>query len=182
MNTNTFHPSADPSTMNRDEVRSAIAIKVLAHPEAPASLGMYSDFFTAPTSTRAGRKNNFAVWTRGCAPELVAELRALVDRLDEIDAASEAARSLGSIRTPKKAASSRANGAKGGRPRTSVEECFCSGRRGAGEARGYYADGRFRVSAREADRLCRVWGIAPDNLSELYVYGEGGSRVPVWTR
>lgn len=109
-----------PDTMTRDEIRSAIALKVLAHTEAPRGLNLYSDFFTAPTSTRAGRKNNFAIWTRGCSPELVAELRALCDRLDALDAASEAASALGrlggSSTSPAKRAAVRANGAKGGRP------------------------------------------------------------------
>ena len=97
-------------------------------------------------------------------------------------AAAAIGRIGGSSTSPAKRAASRANGAKGGRPATSVEDCFCAGRRDSGTARGYYADGRFRVSAREAARLCRVWGVAPANLSELYVYGDDGTRVPVWTR
>ena len=62
------------------------------------------------------------------------------------------------------------------------EDCFLSGRRGFGNARGYFEGGRFRVSEREAARLCRSWNITRDNLSELYVIGEMGEHVPVWTR
>jgi hypothetical protein len=62
------------------------------------------------------------------------------------------------------------------------EDCFLSGRSGFGKARGYFEGGRFLVSEREAARLCRSWNIARDYLSELYVIGEMGEHVPVWTR
>lgn len=98
------------------------------------------------------------------------------------NAAAALGRMGGASTSPAKRAASRANGAKGGRPKTTEEDCFLAGHRDAGKARGYYADGRFRVSEREAARLCRSWGIVRDNISELYVYGEDGKRVPVWTR
>lgn len=44
---------------------------------------------------------------------------------------AEAARILGSIRTPKKAASSKENGVKGGRPKKAIDELPCTcGRQG----------------------------------------------------
>lgn len=80
------------SKMTRDEVRAQIALLVWAHPEAPRELNLYVDFFVSAATSAGGRKSNFAIWTRGCAPELVAELRALCDRLDELDAAKSAAK------------------------------------------------------------------------------------------
>ena len=117
--------------MNKEEALGAIAlncIRLQCLEEFPPHRNGYLEHLVSPCATRHMREDAFAMATRGMSGLGVSDLRAAIDSYYAAEAgeASAAGAALGRrggrATSEAKRSASRANGAKGGRPRKRPED------------------------------------------------------------